>query len=273
MDLVHDLVQSGGRLRAHRDIPAMSDVFSILIIALAFLLAGFVKGVIGLGLPTVSLGLLSLVMTPAQAAAILIVPSLVTNSWQLVGPNFGPLLRRLGPMVAGVMIGALLGAILLPADSSGRATISLGIALVVYALLGLSNVRFSAPRSAEFWLGPIVGILTGVVTAATGIFVIPALPYLQAIGLQRDDLVQALGIHFTISTFALTAVLAITGVLQSSLAGGWLLYASLAALVPALLGMRIGQLARSRISPDVFRVCFFIGMLALGAHLALRGLI
>ena len=48
----------------------------------AFALAGFVKGVIGLGLPTVSIGLLGLLMTPAEAAAILVVPSLVTNIWQ-----------------------------------------------------------------------------------------------------------------------------------------------------------------------------------------------
>lgn len=251
----------------------MPDLLSIITIALAFLLAGFVKGVIGMGLPTVSLGLLSLVMTPAHAAALLIVPSLATNSWQLVGPDFWPLVRRLWPMMAGVIAGALLGAGLLPTDSSGRATLGLGLALVAYAAIGLSKVRFSVPPQAEPWLAPVVGLLTGLVTAATGIFVIPALPYLQAIGLQRDDLVQALGIHFTVATFALTAVLAINGVLQSSLSGGWLLYASLAALAPALLGMRIGQIVRTRISPDVFRVCFFVGMLALGAHLALRGLI
>ncbi len=249
----------------------MPDLYAILIIALAFLLAGFVKGVIGMGLPTVSLGLLSLVMTPAQAAALLIVPSFVTNSWQLVGPHFGALVRRLWPMLAGVVVGALIGAVFLPNVASGRATVGLGLALVVYSAIGLSKVQFSVPPHAEPWLAPIVGLITGVVTAATGIFVIPALPYLQAIGLQRDDLVQALGIHFTVATFAMTAVLAINGVLQSSLAGGWLLYASLAALVPALVGMRIGQIARTRISPNVFRVYFFVGMLALGAHLALRG--
>jgi uncharacterized membrane protein YfcA len=249
----------------------MPELGSILTIAFAFLLAGFVKGVIGMGLPTVSLGLLSLVMTPAHAAAILLVPSFVTNSWQLVGPNFAALAWRLWPMVACVFAGALLSANLLPTDSGKTATLWLGIALVIYAIIGLSAVRFSVPRAAEIWVGPIAGLVTGVITAGTGIFVIPALPYLQAIGLQRDDLVQALGIHFTVSTFAMTAVLAINGVLQSSLAGGWLLYASLAALVPALIGMYVGQIVRTRISPEVFRRFFFVGMLVLGAHLALRG--
>ena len=63
------------------------------LIAAIFLLAGLVKGTIGLGLPTVSMGLLGLLMAPAQAAAMLLVPSLVTNVWQLLaGPRFGFLL-------------------------------------------------------------------------------------------------------------------------------------------------------------------------------------
>jgi uncharacterized membrane protein YfcA len=52
----------------------------LIVATLTFLLAGFVKGVIGLGLPTVSMGLLSLVMAPAKAASLLIVPSFVTMS-------------------------------------------------------------------------------------------------------------------------------------------------------------------------------------------------
>src|SRR5262247_2309149 len=60
----------------------MDAASTLVAIAGAFLLAGFVKGVIGLGLPTVSIGLLGLLMTPAQAAAILVVQSLVTNIWQ-----------------------------------------------------------------------------------------------------------------------------------------------------------------------------------------------
>jgi uncharacterized protein len=70
---------------------------SLVVATLAFLIAGFAKGVIGLGLPTVSMGLLSLVKAPAKAASLLIVPSFVTNLWQLAaGPSFGRLARRLG---------------------------------------------------------------------------------------------------------------------------------------------------------------------------------
>jgi uncharacterized protein len=112
-------------------------------IAGAFLLAGFVKGVIGLGLPTVSIGLLGLVMTPAQAAAILVVPSLITNVWQAaVGGGLLALTRRLWPMLAGICIGTVVGVMLLPHDDSGRATVWLGLALVFYAVFGLVKGHF-----------------------------------------------------------------------------------------------------------------------------------
>ena len=71
-----------------------------------FVLAGFVKGVIGLGLPTVAMGLLALLMTPAQAAALLVVPSFLTNVWQAMGPELIPLVRRLWPMLLGICAGA-----------------------------------------------------------------------------------------------------------------------------------------------------------------------
>lgn len=87
----------------------------------AFLLAGFVKGVIGMGLPTVSIGLLGLLMTPIQAAAILVVPSLVTNIWQAaVGGGIFKLVQRMWPLLAGICMGTLFGVLLLPHDGNGR---------------------------------------------------------------------------------------------------------------------------------------------------------
>jgi uncharacterized membrane protein YfcA len=232
-----------------------------------FLLAGVVKGVIGLGLPTISMGLLAVAMPPAQAAALLVIPSFVTNVWQLAsGPRFMPLLWRLWPMLLGICAGTWLGAGLLTQGNGRIATTALGAALVLYAFVGLSAVRFPAPGRGEAWWSLITGTVTGVISAATGVFVIPAVPYLQALGLEKDDLVQALGLSFTISTVALAAILAHGGVLQASLAG-----ASALALIPALIGMACGQWLRARASERTFRTLFFAGLLILGAHLALRG--
>jgi len=85
---------------------------SILAFVLAvFVLAGFTKGIIGLGLPTISMGLLAIVLSPVEAAALLILPSLVTNPWQMLdGPHLTTLLRRLWPLNLGVCVGTWLGA-------------------------------------------------------------------------------------------------------------------------------------------------------------------
>lgn len=233
-----------------------------------FLLAGLVKGVIGLGLPTVAMGLLGLAMPPAQAAALLVVPSLVTNVWQLLaGPRFGALTRRLWPMLLGVCGGTWAGAGVLVGGPSGRVTAALGAALVLYALTGLLRVRLRVPARAERWAGPLVGTATGLVTGATGVFVIPAVPYLGALELERDALVQALGLSFTVSTIALAAGLAAGGALPLRAAG-----TSLVALAPALAGMALGGWLRGRVRPETFRSLFFAGLLVLGGELLLRGL-
>lgn len=234
----------------------------------AFVVAGFVKGVIGVGLPTIAMGLMSVVLPPVEAAAILVVPSLVTNVWQaVVGPHLRALLRRMAGLLIGILTGALVGAVLL-IQPEAQAAVALGAALVVYSAVGLSRLRLSVPVRAEWWAGPLAGVATGLITAATGVFVLPAGPYLQAIGLERDELVQAMGISFTTSTLALAAVLGFAGAMPSALAG-----ASLVALAPALAGMVLGQWLRRRISPAAFRLWFFLGLAALGAHLVLRSLL
>jgi uncharacterized membrane protein YfcA len=235
----------------------------------AFLLAGFVKGVIGLGLPTMSIGLLGLLMTPAQAAAILVVPSLVTNIWQAaVGGELLALARRLWPVLAGICIGTFIGAALLPHDDSGQATIWLGLALVLYAAFGLVKGHFAVPERAEIWLGLLVGLATGAITVATGIFVMPGTPYIQSLKFDRDKMVQALGLSFTVSTITLALALVYGGQVRTSLA-----WPSIVALAAALVGMWLGQLMRGKVKPETFRLYFFIGLLLLGAHLALRGLL
>ena len=233
----------------------------------AFLLAGFVKGGIGLGMPTIAIGLLGLLMTPAQAAAILVVPSLATNIWQfVVGGNLLALVRRLWPMLVGICIGTFIGAVALPRGQ--QATVWLGLALVLYAGLGLIKTQFKVPLRAEIWLGLLMGTATGAITVATGIFVLPGTPYVQALQFERDRLVQALGLSFTVSTITLAAALGYAGEIYSSLA-----WPSLVALGSALIGMWVGQLVRGKVRPETFRLCFFLGLLLLGAHLALRGLL
>ena len=128
-----------------------------------FLLAGWVKGVVGMGLPTVTMGALGLAMPPVQAAALLVVPSLVTNVWQFVaGPSAWRIVRRLASMLIFVCAGT-------------------------------------------------------------------AVPYISALGLTKDELIQALGLSFTVSTVALGVPLGSSGGFSPGV-----LLASFGAVVPRL---------------------------------------
>jgi uncharacterized protein len=246
-----------------------ANMTQILAIALVFVLAGVVKGVTGMGLPTVAMGLLGLIMAPAEAAAFLILPSLITNVWQFAaGRARLPILRRTWPMLTTIFLSTWAGAGLIVANGAGQAAGWLGAALIVYAGLGLAKIRLAVPGKSESLLSPIVGATTGLVTGATGVFVIPAVPYLQALDFDKDDLVQALGASFTVSTIALAVGLATRGAFHVSAAA-----ASTLCTLPALVGMGFGQLVRAKLDPAVFRLLFLIGLLILGADLAARAIL
>ena len=151
---------------------------------------------------------------------------------------------------------------------ANHATGALGVALLVYACFGLSRARLRVSHRVETRFSLVVGAVTGAVTAATGVFVIPAVPWLQALELRRDDLVQALGLSFLTSTIAMAAGLAEGGAFNTSMVGS-----SLLAVIPTLAGMALGQWVRTGVRPETFRRCFFLGLLALGGHLALQPLL
>lgn len=241
--------------------------FMVALVVASFGVAGLVKGVIGLGLPTVSIGLLSVAMAPPQAAALLIIPSMVTNVWQLAaGGRFIYLVRRLWGMLLGIAAGSWAASLWLAGHDTAWAGHALGAALLIYAGVGLSAVRLSVPARVEGWAGPLVGAITGAISSVTGVFVIPAVPYLQALGLDKDELVQAMGLAFTASTVALAG-----GLIHGGQLGGREAWASLVALLPALIGMVTGQWLRHRVSAPTFRRCFFFGVGALGLHLLWAG--
>jgi uncharacterized protein len=239
------------------------------LIALIFALGGLVKGVTGMGLPTVCMGLLGAFMAPVTAASLLLIPSFVTNLWQLLaGPSLAALRSRLWSMMLGIVVGTLAASRLLTSAGTKWTTIGLGVALASYALLALLSRPLSVPARVERWLSPLIGLATGLVTGATGVFVIPAVPYLQALGLTKDELIQALGLSFTTSTIALALGLSVAGAFHLQH-----ITASALAIAPALLGMWLGSAIRQRISVATFRRGFLWFLVLLGVELILRPLL
>ena len=239
------------------------DGLSIAIVMLTFLLAGGVKGVVGLGLPTVSVALLSAAFGIEAALPLLVIPSFVTNVWQgAVGANARALFRRFGVALAIIPVATWVGYHYIFVEAPQAMDRALGAALLVYAGLGLRAVRFPVPARAEPALTPVVGVVNGLITGVTGTFVIPVVMYLEALGLDRDELVQMMGITFAVSTAALAAALVLHGAYQIEAS-----FISAVAVAPAIAGMIIGARLRTRLTPATFRKWLLVGLGAVGLKL------
>ena len=237
----------------------------LVFIGLAFLFAGFIKGTLGIGLPTVVMGLLSIIMPPAQAAALMVLPAIATNLWQmLAGPTLWALVRRYATMIVAVFIGVFLTIGFMTRAAAG-AQAALGLVLVAYGAYALFGKRFQVKREWERWTSPVVGLVTGLLLGATGIFVVPTAPYLTSLELDKEELLQSIGIMAFVCPLALALALSVSGSYPAGFAGG-----SVLALVPALLGMWIGQRVRRRLAAAVFMRVFFAGLIALGGYMFLR---
>ena len=241
---------------------------AILLLMATFLLAGTVKGVIGLGLPTVSLAILTVAIDLPSAMALLLVPSFATNLWQaVVGGNGRALLVRLWPFLLTASLTVWIGAMALTSVDLSLLSALLGALLITYAGISLAGLRLAIATNHESWAGSLAGLVNGLLTGMTGSFVVPGVMFLNALGLPRDQLIQAMGMLFTLSTLALALALS-----SHDLLSGQQISYSAVALVPAIIGMVLGQRIRRAISETVFRRVFFLSLLLLGAYITVSAL-
>lgn len=243
------------------------DALSITIVMLVFLLAGGVKGVVGLGLPTVAIALLSATFGIGVALPLLVIPSFVTNVWQgALGGHALALLQRFGVALAIIPVTTWIGYRHVFITAPELMERLLGVVLVFYAGAGLAAMRFSVPRRMEPVLTPVIGVVNGLVTGVTGTFAVPMVMYLEALGLDRDELVQMLGIAFSVSTAALAVVLIAHGAYRID-AG----CVSAAAVLPAIAGMVAGARLRARLTPAAFRRWLLVALALIGLKLLVIG--
>lgn len=238
-------------------------------IAAAFVIAGLVKGLTGLGLPAMSLGLMLLALELRDAMAVLVVPLFLTNVWQgVTGGQFRAIVNRLWPLFAtGVVAVWFAVGVMIGADPAILA-MGLGTVLAGYSAYSLATPQIRPPGHWEGVLSPLVGAVTGTIGGLTGSMAVPAVPYMQALGMNRDALIQAMGIWFSLGSAMLGVALGGRGAMPAALT-----VVSLGAVLPAVLGMELGRRLRNRLSEALFRKVFFTALLLLGLYIAGRGLL
>ena len=233
-----------------------------------FILAGMVKGVVGLGLPTVALALLTASVGFREALVLMLAPSLITNIWQaFAGPSFGLIFRRFWPMLAAGAAGVWISSFMLTLVDPSVLSAMLGLVLCFYAAIVLIAPQPPTPGRHENWMAPLAGGMSGALAGMTGTFVVPSVIYLQALRLDRNVLIQAMGLWFTTATLMLGLSLNNHGLLPPTLGA-----LSAVAVVPALAGMWLGQKIRTRLSEKLFRQVFLYALFLLGLYIVAKSL-
>ena len=234
----------------------------------AFVVAGFVKGVIGFGFPIIVLIILTLTIGLYDALAVLIVPTLATNLWQAIsGPYFGAVWRRMWRYFFCAAAGILFTSRYLTVVDVDWLTGLLGVVLAAFATSQLYKFRLRVRQRLEAPLAVILGTLNGALTGLTGSFMVPSVLFMQALHFPRDMLIQAMGIFFALSTTMLTISLGNNDLLDAGK-----LKLSAMALVPSFAGLYVGQWLRQRIDEHKFQKIFLLSLLMLGAYLVWRSL-
>ena len=238
--------------------PTQDIVFGLSV----FLLAGTVKGLVGLGLPTITIALTSLVLPLTESIALIALPTIFTNVWQAaVGGRFRVILKRQWPLIVPLMISLYITMWLVGQKGPNWAFLVLAAVLIVYSGLGLLRIRLHIHADLEKPLAPVIGVVSGFVAGLVGVPIIPLMPYLQGLDVKPTELVQTLGVVLCATSLTLTSSLLFFGLLDGPRA-----IVSAVAVVPALAGMWVGQQIRLRLSVEQFRLAVFWALLLTGLY-------
>ncbi|MEM8876914.1 MAG: sulfite exporter TauE/SafE family protein [Pseudomonadota bacterium] len=242
------------------------------LIFVVFVLAGFVKGVVGVGMPTIAVGLLTASIGLQPALALMVVPTFITNLWQgLAGPHLMGLLRRLWSYLLAATLFTGAGVALLVWLNHPLLPLILAASLIGYGTAALMKFRMETQPHQEVALSPALGAMNGLLMGLTGSGTVPGIFYFDSLALGRDAMVQAMGLLFLVITGALAITLAALASESGSIDSRYLTLSALC-LIPSFIGIQIGAVLRHRLSEARFRQVLYIAIIAMGVVIAFRTL-
>ena len=239
----------------------------IVLSALALFAGGAVKGLVGIGIPLVSLSLLSLFLPLADAVVLLPVPIIVANSWQSFSePHFVPALRRFWPLVLAMFMGTVAGAQVLTSLDAASLNLLVGALVVLFSLSSFMNPRMRLPARFERGLGVVAGAVGGVMGGISALFGPPIILYLTSLQLDRETFVGMISSIYLCSAVGLVIVFGSVGVMSQAQ-----FIESAIASVPLMLGVWAAQRYRGGIREAVFRKLLLVVVLGVGVRLIVIG--
>jgi len=238
-------------------------------ILLAYIVASGIKGLTGLGFSTSCLPILALRLDLKVAIPLVIIPSVISNVTLMIqAGRFREVVRRFWPLYVASIPGLFAGLFILVSINVDAARAILGLVLVSYTLLALSNRSLRLSGDWERKLKIVVGLSTGFVNGLTGSQVMPVLPYLMSLNLNRKVFVQAINISFTLSSIVMLFGMNHLGYLSAET-----FLIAFCSLIPVLVTVHAAGILRNRLSGALYRKLILIFLLIMGTILSVRSIL
>jgi len=238
----------------------------VLIALLIFLLAGIIKGVVGIGLPSASLSMLVQFVDPRAAIAMLLAPMLFSNIWQVYrGGRVRESFRILWPFAVCCMLFTWLAARQVGRVAADPLVLLLGCTIVLFAVTSFLKPPPPVKKSIDRPLQVIAGSLAGILGGLTAIWGPPMIMYLLARRPTNEEFVR-----FTGFLFLLGSVPLFLGYWESGLLTTQLTLISLLMVIPTILGFSLGEQLRPRLNQDQFRILVLALFVIMGSNLIRR---
>jgi uncharacterized protein len=236
------------------------DWTQVALAATGLLVAGLLKGTTGLGYSTCALPFLVAAVGLKTAIVIVPIPAMAANIGLLFGAgHIGETFKRFWVFYAATVPGIFYGTTLLGSIDQTSATRVLGVITVLYVIYAITRPNFRLPEASERPLQFPAGLLNGFLTGLTGSQIMPLLPYMLALKLDPDHFVQSVNLAVVTASLILILALIYNGLMTWQLA-----IVSTIGVLPAALGVFLGNRFRSRIPSATFRKVVLFTLLAMG---------
>jgi uncharacterized membrane protein YfcA len=208
-------------------------------------------------------------LPPLQAIALLVVPVISTNIFQVFHQGlFVAVARRYWSLILTIAITATLASRLIVSVNNEALSIAIGFIIAIIGLMRVIQLPVGIPDRHEVWLNPLIGVISGLVGSVSNLFGPPVFAYLSMRGIKKDSFIVGIAMVFLVGAIPLHANLFVLGVTTSET-----LILSTLITIPVVAGMALGTWLRSRFSQAMFENTLVAIIIVAGLNLIRRGLL
>ena len=232
-------------------------LLTVVYILFTYFLGGITQGILGVGLITVVISLLSFVIDVKETIALVIIPTIITSFFQMInGNNLKDIIKDTRYFLVFSTLIIVPGVFLLNVLESDLILIFIAILLFMNSSLSLSNRVVAIPNHQNSIIQVSAGSLNGFIIGLTSIYTMPFVFLLQSLKYNKEKTVQFMGLAFLLYSsmqfisFSYSKLISINTIVPS-----------LIVTLPVIIGFLLGKKIRSFISEKLFKKLFYFMLL------------